>query len=544
MIITIVGGGIAGCSAALKLAELSDDYKIRLVDSRSELLAGSSDDTPCRIGLGFHYIDSATALRYLRNSVRFVRTYKNLDFPLRVAEGERIDHPRRRGRYFITRDSLFPPAEILRVYDLLKAEYQSLVDEDPENAVFGPPADFYRILEKREYAGEVTDERVAVGIETAEHILDWPRFKEYLISQVKSHPNIEVALGTEVLGISRSGLSQFELRTKKVATEAGEEEETEKTDFIVNCSWYNIEKLNKTAGIPAEPEKRTHRVKIIIEVDLPPALHDSHSMFFCFGPHCSLTNIGNGKGWLSYEPVTNIAATSSLILPAELEALVSGAPVSEELKRTLGQRIINGAAEYMPALIGAIYRSAKIGVVRTQVSSEPAQTLVDGLISSPESAIHRRDHLCVKSSWLNWIDNPCMKLLYFQANAEVVGALFKTHLATCKFLTEIVGDMISSIPKLTLREEGLVEPTPTPLVMTAEGDCDGDSTTASSGSGGEREREAGGGFFRPLSAEAAAASATGAGATVAASAVGAIIGADKSEGEAAVAGDIDRKSVV
>src|SRR3990167_110373 len=389
--VIIVGGGMAGCGAALRLAEAG--YAVTFLEGRGELLLGSSGATPCRVGLGFHYPDKSTAIRALKNAVRFVRAYKNVGIQLRVGEDKPLDHPLRRGHYYITKDSQFSVEHVLSLYDGLKEAYADLIKENPENEVFGPAENFYKVLwkESDETAKEqqdalsdlVSHDKVACALETAEHSLNWSAFQSYFIDKIMHHPNIRVLLNTEVKEITPDRQQHCYV----VKTKAGEET----ADFVINSSWYNIEALNKTAGVKVDPENRTLRVKVIIKIKLPEALLDKPSAFFCFGPHCSLTNTGDGYGWLSYEPVTNIGASNKLNLDPELKALVEG-HVTDAQKEEFGRKIIAGASQYIPELSQAEYKATKIGVVRTLGKKAP--------INDPNSAIHNRDYLGVQAELL------------------------------------------------------------------------------------------------------------------------------------------------
>ena len=47
-------------------------------------------------------------------------------------------------------DSLIPPREILKTYDILKEEYRKLVEQDSSNELFGSPDNFYKVLNPKE----------------------------------------------------------------------------------------------------------------------------------------------------------------------------------------------------------------------------------------------------------------------------------------------------------------------------------------------------------------------------------------------------------
>ena len=61
--VVIIGGGIGGCMAALALAQAG--CKVLLLEKNADLLSGTSNMTPGRMGLGFHYTHAETGLLYL-----------------------------------------------------------------------------------------------------------------------------------------------------------------------------------------------------------------------------------------------------------------------------------------------------------------------------------------------------------------------------------------------------------------------------------------------------------------------------------------------
>ena len=242
--VAIVGGGVGGCCSALELAR-TGKLNIFLLEKNRELMRETSDATPGRLGLGFHYSDKATALRFLHVTVDFIKRFGR--FRQEIARKQ--SHPLRRGRYFIMKNSLVSVQDILKVYDAIKDEYTKMVREDPTCEVLGPPDDIYRIMEPHEFEGKVYIEKVAMGIETAEELLDWPRLREYIINQIterKENRVISVMTNTKVVAISArkgggyivEGLNTYHGGAAKISA-----------DFVVNSSWYNISKFNQLLGI-------------------------------------------------------------------------------------------------------------------------------------------------------------------------------------------------------------------------------------------------------------------------------------------------------
>ena len=183
--VVVIGGGAGGCGAALALA--NNGWKVRLFE-KNTLFSGTSSKTPGRLGLGFHYMDLHTSEMLLRATVRFVKQFPGF----RVGENLPWSHPLRHGRYFVTKNSLASPPEILSLYESLKHVYADIVQEDTCNMVFGPPEDFNRILERKEYEDVVHGSKVVLGIETAEHLLAWDKIEHHIANTIRSHENISI----------------------------------------------------------------------------------------------------------------------------------------------------------------------------------------------------------------------------------------------------------------------------------------------------------------------------------------------------------------
>ena len=73
--IVIIGGGIAGCTTALELAK--QGHEVVIVEQNDNILKGTSGNTPGRMGLGYHYFDSNTAKRYMKQTIEFMKLYSD-----------------------------------------------------------------------------------------------------------------------------------------------------------------------------------------------------------------------------------------------------------------------------------------------------------------------------------------------------------------------------------------------------------------------------------------------------------------------------------
>ena len=404
--VVVVGGGAAGCGSALALAE--SGWKVSLFE-KNTLLSGTSSKTAGRLGLGFHYMDLQTSEMLLRASIRFVKTFPGF----RIGETLPWSDSLRHGRYFITHSSLASPAEILHVYESLKQVYASIVKEDSSSMVFGHPDSFYRILDLEEYEHDVNMSNVVLGIETAEHLLDWKKFQEHLERCVKSHENISVYERADLVGAERLHSDTehryklgFNFETKNL---------TVYSDYVVNSTWHEIDKLNDLAGFPNYFIPRTNRLKVLLHVRLPSSMLNFHSMFFCFGAFCMLANLGDGTALVSYAPVTNINMSTDVSVGTDTLRLLTVGPTEKE-SLLLSNGIRHGAATFIPELENAEVIGLNFGIV---------QTLGTVNLLDANSPFHKRAYFGVRSESAGWISNPCMKLMYLLENGDIVADILE-----------------------------------------------------------------------------------------------------------------------
>lgn len=466
--VAIIGGGLAGCLAAIELAKKG--RHVCLIEAKDGLLEGTSNVTPGRMGLGFHYIHEETGIVYLRSTIEFVKKYKDSVHLLMIGGDKPENHPLRRGRYFITEDSLFPKEKILATYARLQNEYRRLCEEDISNKVFGEPDSFFVILDPSEYKSDVSN-KIVCGVETPEHLLNWPLFKEFVLDEIGKNTSIEVLTGEEVRKVG------FDAETNQHVLTCYNRE-NEKFDvevhsqFVVNSTWEHVEEITQAAGfLPVKGKggnsrkelnqekqsatkniERTNRLKILVEVKLPESLKSAHSMFFCMGPHCMFSNIGNGHGMLTYAPVTNFKQSSAVSVPKDISLFLNFNGDDELDESTLasvsdyGHKIIAGVSAYIPEMEKAELLSVRFGIVVTRGTVD---------IFDHNSDFHIRNYNGIMSDEypLGWINNTCMKLLYAYDNAISICGIEEEQ----KKLREMVTQKVKEIVPKGLEEPKQLE---------------------------------------------------------------------------------------
>jgi len=402
--ITIIGGGIAGCTTALEIAK--QGHRVIIYEQDSDILQGTSARTPGRMGLGYQCFHSEIAKHYMRQTIRFMQKYSD------CFVGSELTPHLQYGRYFIVKDSLVSTQELMANYDDVAHEFEKICREDPSKDIFGT-THLHRTLHEEEFQSDVNLDKIEFAIETRERLLDWQKFSARLKGEIANHSNIEIRTRSMVDNLSTDNSGKF------LVNQGGVDE---KVDYVVNCTWQNIEALNVKLGIGDAHFKKdnpitatTSRLKLLAEVGLPEELQDKHSMFFCVGPHAMFSNLGNGKGRITFAPITNFGTTTEDKMPEQWERwLTEGLNAEEE--NQYGQTIINGVAEYIPAMQGAQLLSVIPGIVKSRGSVD---------ISDKNSPFHKRDYSGVEEQQIGWIDNAAMKLFYCLGNAEEVVEIIK-----------------------------------------------------------------------------------------------------------------------
>lgn len=403
--VVIIGGGIGGCITALRLAELS--IPVIIIEQNTELMLGTSNNTPGRMGLGFHYCAHlGTAIHYLKATVEFNRL--NPGFTL--ANSNDKDYLSG-GQYFVTKDSLISAKAILNIAKSLQAEYRKLTEDDINNQLFASPEEFYKIIKPSIYQNYTNKKLIAIGLETQESLLDWSKFRQNCLRKIYQNPYIKVMNNTSFKSAS------YNKKVINYNLQLIRENQLViiNTPYVVNCSWHNIESINKTIGIE-DNQPYTNRLKLLAEVRLPKSLSEKKSMFFCLGPHAMFSNLGNGIGRITYAKVTNVFS-SQIQLPQIYQNWLKFGLTNLE-KNYFGEKIIAGVSNYIPMMSQAKLLNVYPGIVKSKGEVD---------INNIKSQVHRRDYNGVTARLNGWIDNACMKLFYCEQNAKEVVKLITDY---------------------------------------------------------------------------------------------------------------------
>lgn len=520
--IIIIGGGIAGVTAALELAD-NPDVEVTLVEANDELLDGTSNRTPCRYGLGLHYPDPASAIKYLHATLHFWQKYPDY----RLAQDDNVHAYLRRGHYLFVNPSEESDKAHVKDKDIetmLEELQEAYNDYLKGGGIALEKDDTGKKLYKKQSVDGLDRRLVNTKIitnymETLEGVLDWPRLKQDLLTKVASKANITVIKQHEAVAISQNAnpTSSQERLSVVVKNKKSDDEQTLTATQVINASWHNIEHLRGTLGpqyaYDPKTEPRTLRLKMMVHANLPAPgelrfvsaknkqfiklvekikneeldlentldnkklpeegektfysdeefkkldaktqksivlqqlaldralekLRQAHSMFYCFGPHASFTQLGEDEkgdhrgAFITYEPETNIEATQAMDIPASwLPRLRPGVTLADLDKLNdegiNGQKdsdralaILSGAGKYIP-ILGLIARmqgknaikGVSLGIVRTLGMLDLSK------LGDPKAPHNKRDSDDIREIVPGVFELPAMKLLFAFKAAEKI----------------------------------------------------------------------------------------------------------------------------
>ena len=182
--VAIIGGGVAGATAAVHLAELG--LKVTLLERGQGLVNGPPI---CHLHAGgnlYREISTHQCIDLLKQSIETVRLYPH---SLNVRPTV-IAVPKSDGG---------EPAELLPRLDIIKQCYQEFVRQDSRNKVLGEPEDYYRLFSK--------DDLVALAKQSQP---EQPRTIEDWLIPFAKHTDLE-QLKYPVVAVQEYGWSVFRL---------------------------------------------------------------------------------------------------------------------------------------------------------------------------------------------------------------------------------------------------------------------------------------------------------------------------------------------
>ena len=463
--VIIIGAGLAGVLSALKIPP---HLKVLLIESGSEVLpiASSSYNECYKLHTGVHYVgDEYTAKNCLVKSIEFAR-----EFPDYISGGQDLRSPWRRGRHYFMSNSLVSVDKAREIALHLQSVYAELIIEDERNKIFGEPKDFIQFLTPADYShikpeipfydsfGNVSGVSVTLGIETAESQIDIYRLKAHLQQRIESSRNITFKSSRTVTHLSHNP-RQFGYIVSTRDAEGNKR--NFKSTAVVNCSWQNIEALDRSLGLYVPDENRVIRIKASILIELPESLKNMNTCIFSSGPYCSMTVLPNGTAILTSERTTNVGyfKAGSSELPPDMRDLINHQlKLEHRFGHNIAEQIRSECASYLTDELGAQLCHSSIlalhvGFVKL-IENESKYTQES--IYQAESVIHARQQDGIEVRDLGYISNSGMKMTYTAGNASVIASTLDEHFKIIHPILELIARVkhkILTLPKAPAHHE-------------------------------------------------------------------------------------------
>jgi hypothetical protein len=313
MNIAVIGGGVFGAMAAIRLAEAG--RKITLFERESDLLRGTSSNAN-RVHLGYHYPrDEQTARQCMKGYEGFL-----VEFGEAVVE-------RVQNAYFIARNgSLVTPEAYLAFCDRLGFQYTRLDLSRNRPAV----------------------ENVELGILTNEAVFD-PTVLRSLMSARLCALDVEVRINSEVVDI--------EARDDGFELTLGERTKV-RYDGAVNCCYADVNRLTERLGYDLPKRQYEYAAAPVVELNL----EDLASLTVLDGPFVSLLPYGTSNQYLMYHVEHSVIARAD---GAQLDQKWRNAATSPFASVDKSQWLndhVEACGFFIPALRGARVRGVAEGL--------------------------------------------------------------------------------------------------------------------------------------------------------------------------------------
>ncbi len=252
--IAIVGGGIAGSTAALLLSQT--DVEITLFEKAPSLVSGPPF---CHLHAGgnlYPEISDEQCLTLLKQSIDFARLYPHgVDHrPTVIALPEYCS---RRTKHLLPR------------LQKLQAYYKALIEEDMKNKVFGDPSVYFKLYERAQiealkdkepvtipktldewmipFAKETDLEKIQFPvILVQEYGLNLFRIGARLMLSLDAHPSVNLRLSTTVTQIEKEE-AQWILHSN-----TQNRDRTENFDYLINAAGYQTGKIDDMVNVSCQ----------------------------------------------------------------------------------------------------------------------------------------------------------------------------------------------------------------------------------------------------------------------------------------------------
>jgi glycine/D-amino acid oxidase-like deaminating enzyme len=329
--IAVIGGGMFGAMAALRLREIGE--KVTIFERSRSLCMGASLNNQNRLHLGYHYPrDMTTAKQCVDGFERF-----RAAFPGCLLEGFT-------NAYFVASEGSRTSAQ----------DYLEFAD------ALGLP---FRSIDPRWFRPSVHG--VSAGIEVKEIVYDVAALRTFIGARLWSS-GVSAVLGCNIDGIRRSG-TQFSLVSD--GNIVGE------FDTVVNCTYADINRLGALLGHEQVIRQYEYTAVAVVSLDLPPV-----GITIMDGRFMTLLPFGNTGHFLLYHvDHAVIESSTGKQMPATWRAKET-APASSLNRWSWFERLRADSAKFVPKVAQAglvdILEGPRMVLARRD-ESDPRPSFID-----------------------------------------------------------------------------------------------------------------------------------------------------------------------
>jgi glycine/D-amino acid oxidase-like deaminating enzyme len=364
--VAVLGAGIMGCCAALRLARAG--CTVTLVDQATAPMSGASRWNEGKIHLGFLYArDSSgrTAAELLPGGLAFKALVEELiesSIETAVTADDDI--------YLVHPHSVVDVDAMERYFRSVEARLLAF----RQTANYLAPITRVERLDRRTLRN-LADSSVAAGFRVPERSINTAWLADRLAGAVAMEPRIRLVMGTRVSGVAPRALPWSGPWWLDCRPEINEE-----FDVVVNALWEGLLAVDRSLGLDPEWEW-SHRFRLALfiktarQVFLP-------SMVLATGPFGDVKNYDGYHFYLSWYPAGLVASGEEIEPPTK--------PPSPRAEDVIA-RTAAGIVRYLPRVSEVMDAATDIQVAGGWIFALGRGSLADGAAS-----LHRRDRFGVR----------------------------------------------------------------------------------------------------------------------------------------------------
>jgi glycine/D-amino acid oxidase-like deaminating enzyme len=374
----VIGAGLTGVTAALELAR--NGVEVTLIEQDACAMNRAALRNEGKIHLGFVFVHDAS-LATAKLMIAGARSFRRI---LARLAGPRVDTlcVSRPFVYVVADDSLLAPAEIEGRYRAIEAFYRRETHEAPEGDYLGAnPDTLFARVPLSALNAHLRSERFLAAFETAEVAIDTAELAAVMRSAIAAESRLRLLPNFAVEAVRRDGAAF------RVSGTSGRQLRHIEARHVINASWENRFKIDRTAGME-HPPGWLHRLKYRVIARVPDAMRNGPSVTMVVGRYGDVVIRPDGSAYFSWYPAGLQGWTAALAPPAAWNAPCRG-EVAADASRAIAAALLDGIERWYPGASQSTGRIVDAGAIVAYGASD---------VDDPESGLHDRTRVGVTSS--------------------------------------------------------------------------------------------------------------------------------------------------